>query len=71
VSSLLTDLRTELDVDLAGATLYLVEARLRRQEKDTAANRRAVAERLDRIDALLDMRLDSDGLDRPTGTAAS
>jgi hypothetical protein len=52
------DLQTELEVDLCGAAVQLAEARLRRSQKDNPAHRRAVAEWLDRIDALLDMRLD-------------
>lgn len=59
MSTLTSDLRTELDADLAGAALDLAEARLLRRQKDSAAHRRTVAEWLDRIDALLDMRLDS------------
>jgi hypothetical protein len=68
MSTLMTDLHTELDVDLAGAAMELADARLRRQHKDSAAHRGAVSEWLERIDALLDLRLDSDGMHRPTGS---
>ena len=67
-STLMTDLRSEVDVDLTRAALELAEARLRRQHKDNAEHRRGVTESLERIDALLDLRLDSDGRPRPTGS---
>jgi hypothetical protein len=68
MGSRMTDLRSAVDLDLTGAALELAAARLRQQHKDNAAHRRAVAESLERIDALLDLRLDSDGTHRPTGS---
>jgi hypothetical protein len=50
-------LREELAVDFSRACAQLVEARLRQVEKDTPANRAAVAECWARIDTLLDMHL--------------
>jgi hypothetical protein len=50
-------LRDELSVDFSRARAQLAEARLRQDEKDTSANRAAVAECWTRIDAVLDMYL--------------
>ena len=50
-------LRDELSVDFSRARAELAEARLRQDEKDTSANRAAVAECWTRIDAVLDMYL--------------
>jgi hypothetical protein len=50
-------LRDELSVDFSRARAQLAEARLRQDEKDTPANRAAVAECWTRIDAVLDMHL--------------
>ena len=50
-------LREELAVDFSRACAQLAEARLRQIEKDTPANRAAVAECWARIDAVLDMYL--------------
>jgi hypothetical protein len=47
----------ELSVDFSQACARLAEARLRQDEKDTSANRAAVAECWTRIDAVLDMYL--------------
>src|SRR3954453_10191479 len=46
-------LRDELSVDFSRACAELAEARLRQDEKDTSANRAAVAECWTRIDAVL------------------
>jgi hypothetical protein len=50
-------LRDELSVDFSRARAELAEARLRQDEKDTSANRAAVAECWTRIDAVIDMYL--------------
>ncbi len=50
-------LRDELGVDFSRACAQLAEARLRLHEKDTSANRTAIAECWARIDAVLDMYL--------------
>jgi hypothetical protein len=50
-------LRDELSVDFSQACAQLAETRLRQDEKDTPANRAAVAEHWARIDAVLDMYL--------------
>jgi hypothetical protein len=50
-------LRDELSVDFSRARAKLAEARLRQDEKDTSANRAAVAECWTHIDAVLDMYL--------------
>jgi hypothetical protein len=50
-------LRDELNVDFSRACVQLAEARLRQDEKDTSANRAAVADCWTRIDAVLDMYL--------------
>ena len=50
-------LHDELSVDFLPACAQLAEARLRQDEKDTSANRAAVAECWTRIDAVLDMYL--------------
>jgi hypothetical protein len=47
----------ELSVDFSRARAQLAEARLRQDEKDTSANRDAVAECWTSIDAILDMHL--------------
>jgi hypothetical protein len=71
MSTVLSDLRAELDVDLTGAAQQLADARLRREQLDSAVHRRAVADWLDRINGLLDMRLDAEGPRRSTGRAVS
>jgi hypothetical protein len=50
-------LREALRVDFSRTCAQLAEARLRQDEKDTSANRAAVAECWTRIDAVLDMYL--------------
>jgi hypothetical protein len=50
-------LREELAVDFSRACAQLAEAQIRQDEKDTPANRAAVAECWARIDAVLDMYL--------------
>jgi hypothetical protein len=50
-------LRDELSVDFSRACAQLAEARLRQDEKDTSANRAAVAECWTSIDAVLDIYL--------------
>jgi len=50
-------LRDELSVDFSRARAELAEAKLRQDEKDTSANRAAVAECWTGIDAILDMYL--------------
>jgi hypothetical protein len=50
-------LRGELAVDFSRARAELAEAKLRQDEKDSSANRAAVAECRTRIDAVLDMYL--------------
>jgi hypothetical protein len=47
----------ELSIDFSRACAQLAEARLRQDEKDTPANRAAVADCWTRIDAVLDMHL--------------
>jgi hypothetical protein len=64
MSTVMTDVLTELEGDLSWARLELADARFRRRQKDTPRNRLAIAECLDRIDALLDMHLDADPLHR-------
>ena len=59
VSTVVTSVLDELEVDLCSACIQLAGARVWQQRKDTPANRRAVAECLAGIDALLDMYLDS------------
>ena len=62
-------LRDELAVDFSRACAQLAEARLRQIEKDTPANRAAVAERWARIDAVLDMYLLDTNLQEGSGGA--
>jgi hypothetical protein len=50
-------LRDELGVDFSRVSAQLTEAKLRQEQKDTSANRAAVAECWTRIDAVLDMYL--------------
>ena len=50
-------LREALRVDFSRTCAQLAEARLRQDEKDTSANRAAVADCWTRIDAVLDMYL--------------
>ncbi len=57
MNSVSCSLRDELGVDFSRACAQLAEARLRLHEKDTSANRAAVAECWVRIDAVLDMYL--------------
>jgi hypothetical protein len=52
------DLRDELSVDFAAACAVLAEARLRQEQKDTHANRAAVAECWSQVDAVLDLYLE-------------
>ncbi len=57
MSSIGCSLRDELSVDFLRACAQLAEARLRQDERDTSANRAAVADCWTRIDAVLDMYL--------------
>jgi hypothetical protein len=52
------------DVDLSVASYELAEARLQHTCKDTPDNRAAVVAARGRIDALLDMYLEANGLRR-------
>jgi hypothetical protein len=52
------DLREDLAEDFAMTRTQLIEARLRRQEKDTPDNRSTVAECQAQIDRVLDMYID-------------
>jgi hypothetical protein len=51
------DVATQIRVDLSTLRWQLAEARLRQRRKDAPAARRAVIDRLERIDALLDMHI--------------
>jgi hypothetical protein len=58
MTTMLSNVLTELEEDLSRAHVELAEAQFRLTQKDTPGHRRAVTECLDRIDALLDMRLE-------------
>jgi hypothetical protein len=53
------DVTTQIRVDLSTLRRQLAEARLLQRRKDTSAARHAVTDRLERIDALLDMQLET------------
>ena len=55
----------QIGVDFAEACLELTRARLRREQKDTRANRAAVAECHARIDVVLDLFLETRCVGRP------
>ena len=55
----------QIGVDFAEACAELTRARLRRQEKDSRANRAAVAECHARIDVVLDLFLETRSVGRP------
>jgi hypothetical protein len=57
MSVICASLAEELQLDFLQASEQLARARLRRAEKDTSANRVAVAECRAHIDAVLDMYL--------------
>ena len=52
------EMREELAVDFARTRKELIQARLRRQEKDTPGNRSIVEECRMQVDRVLDMYLD-------------
>ena len=58
----------QISVDFGEACAELTEARLRQQEKDSWANRAAVAECHARIDVVLDLFLETRHAGRPVGT---
>jgi hypothetical protein len=62
--STVDDLASVLDLDLSTSCRELAEARFQRACKDTPSNRAAVAGARARIDALLDMYLESGRLRR-------
>jgi hypothetical protein len=53
------DVATQIRLDLSTLRRQLAEARLRQRRKDSPAARHAVTDRLERIDALLDMQLET------------
>jgi hypothetical protein len=53
-----SDLQPDLELDFGRARAKLVEARLHQREKDTPANRAAVASSWAEIDRVLDLYLD-------------
>ncbi len=57
----------QISVDFAEACAELARTRLRKQEKDSKANRSAVAECHARIDVVLDLFLETRRADRPAG----
>ena len=57
----------QIGVDFAEACAELTRARLRRQEKDSSANRSAVVECHARIDVVLDLFLEMGRAGRPAG----
>ncbi len=59
VTATTVGLRSVLESDFALASYEWSEARSQQRRKDTPAHRAAVAERTDRVDAVLDMYLDA------------
>jgi hypothetical protein len=57
-------LRTAIELDFAVRCRQLTEARLRQRRKDSTGNRASVAECRARIDAILDMHLEAEGMGR-------
>jgi hypothetical protein len=58
MSTVTSNVLTELEEDLSYARLELADARFRRGQKDTPHNRQAIEQCLDHIDTLLDMILE-------------
>ena len=58
MSTVTSNVLTELEEDLSYARLELADARFRRRQKDTPHNRHAIEQCLHHIDTLLDMILE-------------